>query len=261
MNSLILPKQFYQKKSNITNRLFINLNKVYKGGVLLNTIGIIAPKRSRANKSFFNKYKPDFIFIEHKLLRLVVAYDNQNYNRIFKKYNIKTAVKANDAFLKHTPVINLCTGKDFYEKNLIYFVTKCFKQYGLNSDNSTISIVFDDYSKTIEMLIIQASRLFKYMIIVSDDNISDKVNSLVNEYGIDIIIMSNEKSINSDISVELTSKNVQYSKDTIILNINSNILLPKEYNITMPKNIGFEVNKVALAEALSLLTKNIDNQI
>ena len=229
---------------------------VYKGGVLLKTIGIIAPKKSRDRKEIFSIFKPDFIFNEKHLVRFIIAYDNQNYNRIFKKYKAKISVCAANAVLKKAPSIKICDGKQFFEKNLMYFIVKSFKYNGLNSETATISFVFDTFTTKIESLVIQASKLFRYIVFVTDNNIENDISSLMNEYGIDIVTVPKSSIVCSDVSAELTDDKINYLNETIVINIDSNISIPKEYNISMPKNIGFNVNKLALAEALSIILQN-----
>ena len=58
----------------------------------MNIIGIIAPNEQRIKrKNLIKRNKPDFIYIEKHLSRIVVAYDNSNYNKIFRKQNVKHA--------------------------------------------------------------------------------------------------------------------------------------------------------------------------
>lgn len=228
----------------------------------MNIIGIIAPNESRNNKSnIVKRNKPEFIFVEKHLVCFVVAYDNCNYNKIFRKNNVEIAVVADGAKLKKTPKVKICDGQDFYSKNLMYFITKSFKLYGLNSETSSIAIVCNNFEENVLKLIKQVSKIFRYIILVTE-NIRDGeeiANEMMDEYGVFIEIRRKNEAIICDLAVELEKENIKYPDKTVVLNIDSNISAPKEYYLSLPYKIPFKANSMAMSEALSVIKQSIDN--
>ncbi len=226
----------------------------------MNTIGIIAPSEHRLKrKNVIKRNKPDFIYIEKHLACIVVAYDNSNYNKIFRKQNVKVAVVAEKARVKKTPKCKVCDGQEFFNKNLMYFVTKAFKIHGLNSETSSIAVITEKFTEHIVKLIHQASKIFRYIIIVSSNetDAQEIINQMFDEYGVYIELKSPEDKIYCELSVELSGKKIHYGKNTIILNIDSNISVPMEYYLSLPHKIPFKANNMALSEALGIVKKSI----
>ena len=203
--------------------------------------------------------KPDFIYIEKHLACIVVAYDNTNYNKIFRKQNVKVAVVAEKARVKKTPKCKVCDGQEFFNKNLMYFVTKAFKIHGLNSETSSIAVIADEFTEHVEKLIHQASKIFRYITIVSSNECEAKeiINKMLDEYGVYIELKSPEDKILCELSVELGNKKINYAKNSIIINIDSNISVPIEYYLSLPHKIPFKANNMALSEALGIVKKRI----
>ena len=229
------------------------------GGLFLNTIGIIAPGEQRIKKkNVIKRNKPDFIYVEKHLARLVVAYDNSNYNKIFRKQNVKVAVVADSARIKKSPKCKVCDGQDFFNKNLMYFVTKAFKINGLNSETSSIAVVTEEFTEHVVKMICQASKIFRYLIIVSENETDAKeiINEMFEEYGMFIEHKKPQDLISCELSVELNSNKINYAKNTIILNIDSNISVPMEYYLSLPHKIPFKANNMALSEALGIVKKS-----
>ena len=226
----------------------------------MNIIGIIAPNEQRIKrKNLIKRNKPDFIYIEKHLARIVVAYDNSNYNKIFRKQNVKVAVVADNARIKKSPKCKVCDGQDFFNKNLMYFVTKAFKINGLNSETSSIAVITDEFTEYVVKLIHQASKIFRYLIIVSE-NISkaqEIIKLMFEEYGVYIELKNPNEPISCELSVELSKNIINYKNNTIILNIDSNISVPMEYYLSLPHKIPFKANNMALSEALGIIKKSI----
>ena len=228
------------------------------GGLFLNIIGIIAPSEHRIKrKNTIKRNKPDFIYIEKHLACIVVAYDNSNYNKIFRKENVKVAVVADKARIKKSPKCKVCDGQDFFNKNIMYFFTKAFKINGLNSETSSIAVITDEFTEHVIKLIHQTSKIFRYIIIVTNNEPQAKeiINEMFDEYGVFIELKNPDEKISCELAVELSENKINYSKRTIILNIDSNISVPMEYYLSLPHKIPFKANNMALSEALGLTKK------
>ncbi len=210
-------------------------------------IGVIAP---RNNKRLF---KPELIYDSKHNITFVIVNDNKNYKRIFKKMKIPAVVSAENARLRQDDLI--CTGINFFKNNLMYFLVKQYKIHKLTPEKTTLAVVFDKYNDNLNSFVIKASKLFKTIIFVTNDNVENVADRLWENYGMCIEIKSTSSIIKCDISVELDNFCIRYKNYPVVININSNIIVPNEYNITIP----IKVNKAALAEALIVAKQNIDN--
>lgn len=207
-------------------------------------IAIIVPMKNMFDfkTEHYNFSGYDFVIIKNNIF----------INSVIKKYN-------NVLCSENCPVspkFHIITGHNFYMDNLTYFVSKQFKMNNL-SNSSTIAIVFDKYSEELNTFIIQISKIFKNIVFVPRNTDSCKLiaEQLFDNYGLYIQLKNINEIIECDMAVEVASSSVIYKNKPVIINIDSNISIPKEYNISIP----YKVKKIALAEALYNAKQNIDN--
>lgn len=223
----------------------------------MKSIGIIAPFDQRINNysniHFVKRSKPDYIFNEKRLLCFTVAYDNQNYNKIFRKNNVEVAVCAAGVNLKLSPAVCICDGKDFYKKNLLYFIAKAFKLYGLKSETASMCVFDNTFSADTVTVIKQSCRLFRYITLQTGNvkraqAVSDE---LFAEYGITAQIIGADEQPVCDMFVEASGEECFTShRASVTVSIGGSVPMPPEYSISLPSSLPFKVNQFAVSEAL-----------
>ena len=225
--------------------------------VSLKFIGIIAPGDKRINTysklHFIKNGKPDFLFNEKHLVCFAVAYDNQNYNKIFRKNSVSAAVCAAGAILPQKPEVHIADGTEFFKKHMLYFIAKAFKLYALNSETASVCFSDDEFSENTVNVICQSSRLFRYITLQTEnpEKAEAAAKRLFCEYGVSAGIIGENETVPCDIFVTVNGGRCFVPCNAAAaIGAGCSVPLPPEYSISLPGNIPFFVPPLALAEAL-----------
>lgn len=186
-------------------------------------VGVLALEQERPKKyrwyHVLKRSAPDIIHIPEYDMRLVVAYNNQNAGRIFRKYGIRYAMRSEDW---ETPVpagVGLLDGTSLFYSMLPDMVRKLLKNHGIAPEGASVAVV--DRSVSVEcVMLVEKLCGFCGLVCIATEQLAKAeavAETMMERYGAVVRVLDAQAVVDAQAAVVLEACTQQYAPGCILI--------------------------------------------